>query len=96
VADELWQKFALPFEILTKDMIEAARSETRSVSAVLIAPLIPVAQRGPSGSWRPPTGTSSWSTRPQMAAHYVGGEVKETKRYKLGGWPDPWRATSSS
>ncbi|MGZ4417557.1 MAG: helicase-related protein, partial [Gaiellaceae bacterium] len=85
--DELWQKFGLSFEILTKDMIEVARSGNPfAEKPLLIARLDHLARRE---DLQAKLEATDWDLvvvdeAHKMSAHYVGGEVKETKRYKLG------------
>jgi superfamily II DNA or RNA helicase len=85
--DELWDKFALDFKILTKDMIEAARSGNPfTEQTLLIARLDHLSRNEPLQAKLRAT---DWDLvivdeAHKMSAHYVGGEVKETKRYKLG------------
>jgi superfamily II DNA or RNA helicase len=85
--DELWQKFGLNFEILTKDMIEAARSGNPfAEKPLLIARLDHLARRE---DLQAKLEATDWDLvvvdeAHKMSAHYLGGEVKETKRYKLG------------
>jgi SNF2 family DNA or RNA helicase len=87
--DELYRRFHLPFEILTNDKLEAARTgnwflETTSSS------------RGSTSSRATRTSSRS-SRRPdcrwdlvvcdeahKMSATFFGGEIKYTKRYRLG------------
>ena len=85
--DELWQKFKLPFEILTKDMIEAARSGNPfGERSLLIARLDHLSR---NEDLQAKLAATDWDLvvvdeAHKMAAHYIGGETKETKRYKLG------------
>ncbi|MGH8933131.1 MAG: helicase-related protein [Egibacteraceae bacterium] len=85
--DELWHKFALSFEILTKDMIEAARSGNPfAEKPLLIARLDHLSRRE---DLQAKLQATDWDLvivdeAHKMSAHYLGGEVKETKRYKLG------------
>ena len=85
--DELWQKFALDFEILTKDMIEAARSGNPfDEQPLLIARLDHLSR---NEDLQAKLAATDWDLivvdeAHKMAAHYLGGETKETKRYKLG------------
>jgi superfamily II DNA or RNA helicase len=85
--DELWQKFALDFRILTRDMIEAASSGNPfEEQGLLIARLDHLARneelQARLRAW-------DWDLvvideAHKMSAHYTGGEVRETKRYRLG------------
>ena len=85
--DELWQKFALPFEILTKDMIEAARSGNPFGERPLLIARLDHLSR--NEDLQAKLAATDWDLivvdeAHKMAAHHMGGEVRETKRYKLG------------
>jgi superfamily II DNA or RNA helicase len=85
--DELWQKFALPFDILTKDMIEAARSGNPFGERPLLIARLDHLSR--NEDLQAKLAATDWDLivvdeAHKMAAHYTGGEIKETKRYKLG------------
>jgi superfamily II DNA or RNA helicase len=85
--DELWSKFGLHFEILTKDMIEAARTGNPfAEKPLLIARLDHLSRRE---DLQAKLEGSDWDLivvdeAHKMSAHYIGGEIKETKRYRLG------------
>jgi superfamily II DNA or RNA helicase len=85
--DEMWQKFGLNFEILTRDMIEGARTGNPFAErALLIARLDHLSRRE---DLQGKLAATDWDLvivdeAHKMSAHYLGGEVKETKRYKLG------------
>ena len=85
--DELWQKFGLNFEILTKDMIQAARSGNPfGEKHLLIARLDHLSR---NEDLQAKLQVTDWDLvvvdeAHKMSAHYISGEVKETKRYKLG------------
>ncbi|HLI57121.1 MAG TPA: helicase-related protein, partial [Actinomycetota bacterium] len=85
--EELWSKFGLSFEILTKDMIEAARSGNPfSERPLLIARLDHLSR---NEDLQAKLEATDWDLvvvdeAHKMSAHYLGGEVKETKRYRLG------------
>lgn len=85
--DELWQKFGLSFEILTKDMIETARTGNPfSEKPLLIARLDHLSR---NEELQAKLEATDWDLvvvdeAHKMSAHYIGGEIKETKRYKLG------------
>jgi SNF2 family DNA or RNA helicase len=85
--DELWQKFGLSFEILTRDMIESSRSGNPfNEKPLLIARLDHLSR---NEDLQAKFEASDWDLvvideAHKMSAHYTGGEVKETKRYKLG------------
>jgi superfamily II DNA or RNA helicase len=85
--DELWQKFGLTFEILTREMIETARSGNPfSEKPLLIARLDHLSR---NEELQAKLEATDWDLvvmdeAHKLSAHYTGGEVKETKRYKLG------------
>jgi len=85
--DELWQKFGLDFEILTRDAIEAARSGNLFAERPrLIARLDHLAR---NEDLQAKLAATDWDLvivdeAHKMSAHFAGGEIKETKRYKLG------------
>ena len=85
--DELWQKFALDFRILTRDMIEAASSGNPFAEQnLLIARLDHLARNDELQALLRAT---DWDLviideAHKMSAHYTGGEIRETKRYRLG------------
>ena len=85
--DELWQKFGLSFEILTKDMIETARSGNPFAERPLLIARLDHLSR--NEDLQAKLEATDWDLvvvdeAHKMSAHYVGGEIKETKRYKLG------------
>lgn len=85
--DELSTKFGLNFEILTKDMIEAARSGNPFAERpLLIARLDHLSRRE---ELQAKLLATDWDLvvideAHKLSAHYLGGEIRETKRYKLG------------
>ena len=85
--DELWAKFGLHFEILTKDMIETARSGNPFAERPLLIARLDHLSR--NEDLQAKLQATDWDLivvdeAHKMAAHYTGGEIKETKRYKLG------------
>ena len=87
--DELYRRFHLPFEILTNDKLEAARTgnwflETNLVIARLdkLARNEDVQQKlqAPDGRWD----LIVCDEAHKMSASIFGGELKYTKRYRLG------------
>jgi superfamily II DNA or RNA helicase len=87
--DELYRRFHLPFEILTNDKLEAARTgnwfqETNLVIARLdkLARNEAVQQKlqAPDGRWD----LVVCDEAHKMSATVFGGEIKYTKRYRLG------------
>jgi superfamily II DNA or RNA helicase len=85
--DELWSKFRLPFEILTRDMIEASRTGNPLAERPLLIARLDHLSR--NEDLQAKLSATDWDLivadeAHKMAAHYFGREVKETKRYKLG------------
>jgi SNF2 family DNA or RNA helicase len=85
--DELWAKFRLPFEILTRDMIEASRIGNPFAERHLLIARLDHLSR--NEDLQAKLAATDWDLivvdeAHKMAAHYFGREVKETKRYKLG------------
>ncbi len=85
--DELWEKFGLSFDILTRDMIEATRSGNPFAERpLMIARLDHLAR---NEELRAKLEITDWDLvivdeAHKMSAHLVNGDVKETKRYRLG------------
>jgi superfamily II DNA or RNA helicase len=85
--DEFWQKFGLKFEILTKDMIQTAHGGNPfGEKHLLIARLDHLSR---NEDLQAKLQVTDWDLvivdeAHKMSAHYISGEVKETKRYKLG------------
>jgi superfamily II DNA or RNA helicase len=85
--DELWSKFRLPFEILTRDMIEASRIGNPFAERHLLIARLDHLSRNEDLQAR--LAATDWDLivvdeAHKMAAHWFGREAKETKRYKLG------------
>jgi superfamily II DNA or RNA helicase len=85
--DELYQRFHLPFEILTNDRIEAARSgNIFTEMPLLIARLDKLAR---DEELQAKLALTDWDLivcdeAHKMSAAYFGGEISYTKRYRLG------------
>ncbi|MBE9136935.1 DUF3883 domain-containing protein [Nodosilinea sp. LEGE 07088] len=85
--DELYQKFHLPFDILTRDRIEAARTgNALGEIPFLIARLDQLSR---SDDLLAKLKQTDWDLvvcdeAHKMSASFFGKEIKETKRYKLG------------
>ncbi len=85
--DELWEKFGLHFEIITRDTIESSRTGNPFAEKnLLIARLDHLARNDDIVAILKQT---EWDLvvvdeAHKMSAHYFGDERKETKRYKLG------------
>ncbi len=86
--DELAQKFGMSFDILTRDLVEAARTGNPFAErAHLIARLDMLSRSG--DMQRLLKSANEWDLivcdeAHRMAASFFGGEVKYTKRYQLG------------
>jgi superfamily II DNA or RNA helicase len=85
--DELWQKFQLPFDLLTNDKIEAARSGNALAEMPLVIARLDKLSRDEDIQAR--LAQTDWDLivvdeAHKMSASVFGGEIKYTKRYKLG------------
>ncbi|MDP9420449.1 MAG: DUF3883 domain-containing protein [Actinomycetota bacterium] len=85
--DELSQKFGLSFEILTRGMIETSRSGNPFAEKPLLIARLDHLSR--NEELQAKLEATDWDLvvideAHKLSAHYLGGEVKETKRYKLG------------
>lgn len=85
--DELYQRFQLPFEILTNERIEAARTgNALAEMSLVIARLDKLAR---DEDLQAKLANTEWDLiicdeAHKMSASFFSGEIKETKRYKLG------------
>ena len=85
--EELWDKFSLSFDILSRDMVEASRTANPFLERnMLVARLDQLARNDDLLAKLP---VSEWDLiivdeAHKMAAHLYGNEVKKTKRYQLG------------
>jgi SNF2 family DNA or RNA helicase len=87
--DELYQRFQLPFEIMTNDKLEAARTGNCFLENDLVIIRLDKAARDESVQVKLAGPECRWDLvvvdeAHKMSAHFFGGEVKSTKRYKLG------------
>jgi len=85
--DELYRKFQLPFEILTNDKLESARTGNWFQENPLVICRLDKLSRDESVQAK--LSVTDWDLvvcdeAHKMSASFFSGEVKETKRYKLG------------
>lgn len=85
--DELYKKFQLPFEILTNDKLESARTGNWFQENPLVICRLDKLSRDESVQAK--LSVTDWDLvvcdeAHKMSASFFSGEVKETKRYKLG------------
>ncbi len=86
--DELHEKFGLPFDILTRDQVEAARTANPFAERNLLIARLDMLARDPELQTKLEA-TGEWDLivcdeAHRMSASYFGREVKYTKRYQLG------------
>lgn len=85
--DELWQRFQLPFDILSRDMIENARTGNPFVERnLLIARIDQIAR---NDDLQVKLRASEWDLvvvdeAHKLAARYFGSKLEKTKRYLVG------------
>jgi SNF2 family DNA or RNA helicase len=87
--DELYQRFNLPFEIMTNDALEAAKTGNWFMEHDLAIVRLDKMSRDEDVQNKLMAPDCRWDLivcdeAHKMAATYFGGEVKYTKRYKLG------------
>ena len=85
--DELWDRFRLEFEILTRDQIEASKSGNPFIEKKRLIARLDQLSRNPDV--RDKLAASDWDLvivdeAHKMSAHRYGNEINETKRYTLG------------
>ena len=86
--DELWEKFGLEFELLTRDMMDASRVANPFEDRNLLIARLDQLSRNEDIQERLKA-AREWDLvvcdeAHRMSGHYQGGEVKLTKRYRLG------------
>ena len=87
--DELYRRFHLPFEILTNDKLEAARTGNWFQETNLIIARLDKLSRNTSVQEKLQAPDGRWDLvvcdeAHKMSATVFGGEIKYTKRYRLG------------
>jgi superfamily II DNA or RNA helicase len=87
--DELFQRFQLPFEILTNDKLEAARTGNWFLETNLVIARLDKLSRDEDVQLKLQATDCRWDLvvcdeAHKMSATFFGGEVKYTKRYRLG------------
>jgi SNF2 family DNA or RNA helicase len=87
--DELSNRFHLPFEILTNDKLEAARTGNWFMENDLVIARLDKLSRNEDVQDKLKVPECNWDLvvcdeAHKMSATFFGGEVKYTKRYKLG------------
>ncbi|UZX16389.1 helicase-related protein [Thermus sp. PS18] len=87
--DELYRRFQLPFEIATNDKLEAARTGNWFLENDLVIARLDKLARDESVQAKLSAPECRWDLvvvdeAHKMSATFFGGEVKYTKRYKLG------------
>ncbi len=87
--DELYRRFHLPFEILTNDKLEAARTGNWFLETNLVIARLDKLSRNEDVQLKLQAADCRWDLvvcdeAHKMSATVFGGEVKYTKRYRLG------------
>ena len=87
--DELYRRFQLPFEILTNDKLEAARTGNWFLETPLVIARLDKLARNEDIQRKLQAPECRWDLvvcdeAHKMSARRFGGEIKYTKRYRLG------------
>src|SRR5882672_7980641 len=87
--DELYRRFHLPFEILTNDKLEAARTGNWFMETNLVIARLDKLSRNEDVQQKLQAPDCRWDLvvcdeAHKMSATYFGGEIKYTKRHRLG------------
>lgn len=86
--DELWRRFHLPFDILTNDKLEAARTGNWFTETPLVIARLDKLSRNEDVQAKLQAPEAGWDLvifdeAHKLSATFFGGEVKYTKRYRL-------------
>src|SRR5215475_9393347 len=87
--DELYRRFNLPFDILTNDKLEAARTGNWFLETNLVIARLDKLSRNEDVQQKLEAPDCRWDLvvcdeAHKMSATFFGGEIKYTKRYRLG------------
>jgi superfamily II DNA or RNA helicase len=87
--DELYRRFHLPFEILTNDKLEASRTGNWFLETNLVIARLDKLSRNEDVQQKLQAPDCRWDLivcdeAHKMSATYFGGEIKYTKRHRLG------------
>ena len=87
--DELYRRFQLPFEILTNDKLEAARTRNWFLETDLVIARLDKLSRDEDVQQKLQAPDVGWDLvvcdeAHKLSATFFGGEIKYTKRYRLG------------
>jgi superfamily II DNA or RNA helicase len=87
--DELYRRFHLPFEILTNDKLEASRTRNWFLETNLVIARLDKLSRNEDVQQKLQAPDCRWDLivcdeAHKMSATYFGGEIKYTKRHRLG------------
>ena len=87
--DELYRRFHLPFEILTNDKLESARTGNWFLETNLVIARLDKLSRNEEVQEKLKAPDCRWDLvvcdeAHKMSATFFGGEIKYTKRYRLG------------
>jgi superfamily II DNA or RNA helicase len=87
--DELYRRFNLPFDILTNDKLEAARTGNWFLESNLVIARLDKLSRNEDVQQKLQAPDCRWDLvvcddAHKLSATFFGGEVKYTKRYRLG------------
>ena len=87
--DELYRRFQLPFEILTNDKLDAARTRNWFLEADLVIARLDKLSRDEDVQRKLQAPEAGWDLvvcdeAHKLSATFFGGEIKYTKRYRLG------------